>query len=107
LALSRAALPGKIEYTSDDLIATVNDILSRPEYAPDDRYLGAMARFCPYDDGNATERVIEWFFYGDVAKVKLIPSSSKKRVCFWGGRMSEIDESSQFLERLRRRAEQG
>lgn len=107
LALSLDALPGVIAYDSDELISATKRFAKQEVFLPDDRYLGASARFCPYDDGKSTKRVIDWFFNGKTSEVRLIANTRKKRVCFWGGRMVDSSETDAFMERLRTRVAEG
>ena len=56
-----AEAPGPLCRTMDDLMAALDDLdgVAR-EYA--DRYAAFRARYCPYDDGHASRRVVERVF---------------------------------------------
>ncbi|MCW7538932.1 XcbB/CpsF family capsular polysaccharide biosynthesis protein [Aquabacterium sp. A7-Y] len=55
-------LPGSVCYTRESLVATLNGCLSRSGSHADETYKQAVTRFCPYDDGHASERVAAAFF---------------------------------------------
>lgn len=62
LNLTENELPGSVVKAGNELIDAVTDSLNDNE--PDSHYMATKARFCPFDDGKSTERIINWFFYG-------------------------------------------
>ncbi|MBY7144659.1 CDP-glycerol glycerophosphotransferase family protein [Virgibacillus sp. NKC19-3] len=70
LNLAESELPGSVVKTSDQLVAGVADSLKNNK--PDSHYLAAKRRFCPYDDGNSTQRIINWFFYGNSQDINIV-----------------------------------
>jgi CDP-glycerol glycerophosphotransferase len=53
--------PGPIAMTTEELADAVTAELAR-EGGPDERYLRFVERFCPHEDGHASDRVIDAFF---------------------------------------------
>lgn len=72
LNLGEDELPGTIAKDSGQLIAAVTEKLKNGE--PDSHYLAGKDRFCPYDDGKTSERVVKWFFYGDDLEINFAES---------------------------------
>ncbi len=59
--------PGPVARTVDELAAHVDEISGAREPLPAhaERYATARARFCPHEDGGATDRVIDVVFRGE------------------------------------------
>src|SRR5699024_6400985 len=56
---------------------------------PTANYIKAQVRFCTYDDGNSSERVVRWFFYGDSTGIDLVDSDREnKSYLYLGGVLS-------------------
>lgn len=106
LLLDKSELPGPIVTTSDELIATVSDLTAR-SYIPDEKYRRAQAKFGPYDDGQASDRTIRWFFQGDSADIRLVETRQRPSIIFWGGRLDKGKKTRDFLESVRIAAEAG
>lgn len=102
LNLEEDDLPGVIVKSSENLVEQVR-ILLQGSFPPEEteRYRRAKERFCPHEDGAASRRAVEWFFFGDTSGVKVIPRSWKRSVVFWGGRLTGGPQVADFLARLR------
>lgn len=74
-------LPGEKTFSRDELINTVKKQLETKDYKPDAAYKKAIDRFCPHDDGKATERVIDFFFKGDTTH-EIVISNNKQNLLF-------------------------
>jgi len=70
LNLSEEELPGTIVKNTEELLEAVENHLVND--APNDHYLKGKQRFCPYDDGKSTERVVAWFFFGDQTDIEFV-----------------------------------
>lgn len=106
LLLDKSELPGPIVTTSDELIATVND-LTADTFSPDEKYRQAQSKFVPHDDGYASDRTIRWFFHGDTGNTKLIETRKRPSILFWGARLDKGKKTRDFLESVRIAAEAG
>jgi len=104
LNLTEEELPGKVVKTNTELVSNVAKKLEH--YKPTSKYLAAKNRFCPYDDGKSTEKVVRWFFYGDDRDIKYVNQKKKeKSYLFLGGKLSDksnIDNLVSELNELKR-----
>ncbi|WP_244814787.1 CDP-glycerol glycerophosphotransferase family protein [Caballeronia sp. Lep1P3] len=66
----------------------------------EEQYEKAIARFCPYDDGNATDRAID-FFLRDANVGKVITARhDRPRLLFFGGHFAPNGITSSFVSLL-------
>lgn len=99
LNLREDELPGSVAKTSEQLIAAVANSLQHDK--PSSDYLAAKDRFCPYDDGKSTERVVKWFFYGDSRNISFVDhNKSAKSYLFLGGALRDASGISDFVDTL-------
>lgn len=54
--------PGPVVTTTEALAEAVGDVVGTEPGATDDRYRRFIERFCPHEDGGASDRVIDAFF---------------------------------------------
>ena len=88
LNLSEDELPGSVAKTSQQLVDAVADKLQNDK--PSSHYLAVKNRFCPYDDGRSTERVVKWFFYGDNHDINFVNDvKPAKSYLYLGGVLSD------------------
>ncbi|MEN1967743.1 CDP-glycerol glycerophosphotransferase family protein [Lentibacillus sp. N15] len=88
LNLNEDELPGSVAKTSKQLVSVIEDKLRYDK--PSSHYLTAKSRFCPYDDGKSTERIVNWFFYGDNRNIRFVDREKAVRSClFLGGMLSD------------------
>ncbi|WP_166973430.1 CDP-glycerol glycerophosphotransferase family protein [Brevibacterium atlanticum] len=106
LLLDKSELPGPIVATADELVATVNGLIS-DDYVPTKHYRSAQKKFCPHDDGNATSRTINWFIRDDASDVNLIETRERPSIIFWGGRLDNGKKTEEFLRSVGEAAERG
>lgn len=106
LLLDLDELPGPVVTDTDTLKSTASSLLEG-DYFPTDEYLSAKARFCPHDDGRASERTKQWFFGDDEAEVNHVDARTKPSVIYWGGRLDESVKTQHFLDHLKKDAESG
>lgn len=60
------ALPGSVCYDADELIKQVASAVAEGTEATDtERWAAAKQQFCPREDGGASARVIDFFFFGN------------------------------------------
>ncbi|MCJ7840644.1 CDP-glycerol glycerophosphotransferase family protein [Lederbergia sp. NSJ-179] len=84
LNLSEDELPGTVAKNSQQLIDAVMNKLQNDK--PSSHYLAAKNRFCPYDDGRSSERIVKWFFYGDNQDINFVDRvKSGKSYLYLGG----------------------
>src|SRR5699024_5507088 len=99
LNLREDELPGSVAKTSEQLVAAVANSLQHDK--PSSDYLDAKDRFCPYDDGKSTERVVKWFFYGDSRNISFVDhNKSAKSYLFLGGALRDASGISDFVDTL-------
>ena len=103
LTLQLDELPGTLVYNKDNLKSVVTDLV-QGDYAPTPDYLRARDRFCPHDDGYASERTKQWFFDGSGSSVKHVSARARRSVVFWGGRLDKSDKTKRFLDQLKSEA---
>src|SRR5690625_389567 len=82
-------LPGVIAKTSEELKNAVKEKLQNNK--PNTHYLAAKKRFCPYDDGQSTDRIINWFFYDNTQDINIIPKSKKFKSIHLVGDVNNIE----------------
>src|SRR5699024_927948 len=64
-------------------------------------YLKAKDRVCTYDDGNSSERVARWFFYGDSTGIDLVDSDREnKSYLYLGGVLSDKAKIPELVTEL-------
>ena len=66
--LDMADLPGTLCATVEDVREAITQGLGR-SVEDDPAYQQALARFCPFEDGNATRRAVDFLFFGSEASV--------------------------------------
>ncbi|NRA18806.1 MAG: CDP-glycerol glycerophosphotransferase family protein, partial [Oceanospirillaceae bacterium] len=97
LYFDKSCLPGKVADNTDDLI----EVLLNLDYKekPDENYDLARSSFVPHEDGNASERVVSWFFGGilpeGVAEEKV--SRKSHNIIVFGGEFQPNGITSSFI----------
>lgn len=74
-------LPGRKSFSRDEMIKSVRSAIKRKENTPGVNYTQAIDRFCPNEDGHATNRVID-FFLGGSNNLEYRPVTDKKTILF-------------------------
>lgn len=77
-------LPCAKVFTRSEMISTVKDTLDNTSRVLDSRYKRAITKFCPYEDGNATARTIDFLFKGDESHV-VASDNSKRNIFMYAG----------------------
>src|SRR5699024_11752998 len=94
--LVERVLPGNIEITSNQLIKVIKKRLKKDK--PSSHYLKAKERFCTYDDGRSSEKVVNWFFYNDVQNIEFVENNdAEKSYLFLGGSLDNKSEISTMV----------
>lgn len=91
-----AELPGTQCFDIEKLcgkIATLAD--SWPVF--DEQYDDEIARFCPYDDGNATDRAVDFFLRDANAGKVITARHDRPRLLFFGGHFAPNGITSSFV----------
>ncbi len=106
LNLTEDELPGSVVKTGDQLVASVVDNLNND--SPSSRYLAAKKRFCPYDDGRSTERIVRWFFLEDDRDINFVHEEklAKSWLCL-GGMLSEKSSIESLVSKLNELVQDG
>lgn len=96
--ISNDKLPGPIAYNVNelaDLISNINAVSD--EYK--DRYKEMQKDFTKYEDGNVTERVINYIFGDNKARVNVIDNleGSKQKILIYPGGMRDNGITSSFI----------
>ena len=89
-------MPGPVCRTGEELKSALERAL-REEYTPDQKHLDALARFCPFEDGRASERVADFFFKDGRAEVPALQSDSRRRVLIFPGAFIPNGITASFL----------
>lgn len=96
LNLSIDELPGHIAKNTEELVSSVDYCLKNQD--PSDNYLEAKKRFCPYDFGESSNHVIQWFFKDDTTKVDIIPfEKSNDKILFLLGKLSNNENVNNLI----------
>ncbi|MER8027001.1 CDP-glycerol glycerophosphotransferase family protein [Glutamicibacter protophormiae] len=100
LALEIDELPGFIAFTSEELRSRVS-ALNEHDYEETYKYKECRKKYCTYDEGDSTRKVVEWFFFDEKSNIKIVdPSSGKQTMIFWGGRLDDSKERENFLTKI-------
>ena len=76
-------LGGKIAINQKELVEALGEYISNP--IVDKLQKEAKDRFCLYDDGNATKRVVDMLFFNKQDTLDIVPKSNKKSILIFGG----------------------
>lgn len=89
LNLSEEELPGKVVKNQKDLIRAIKHYKINKK--PSEHYLKIQKRFCPYDQGISSKKVVDWFLYNINAGVdiKRCNKAIKKELYILGNNISE------------------
>jgi len=96
LYLQPAELPGAVCLDVAEVVAEVRALVLAKAFIPDKAYLGAQARFCPHDDGQATQRVVDFFFHDDRSHVVSV-ATERKKLLFFAGQLMTNGVTTSFL----------
>lgn len=99
LNLSEDELPGTIAKTSEELRTAVVSKLKNNQ--PSAHYLAAKERFCPYDDGRSTERVVQWFFYDNPTDIEVLKPLESYKSLYLIGEMYDEKRFASLTEELK------
>lgn len=78
LYFERCTWPGEVLESIDDVVAELHRQLSGGSLVPHANFASNLAEFAPMEDGHATQRVIDFFFFGD--ETCLLESEHDERV---------------------------
>jgi CDP-glycerol glycerophosphotransferase len=77
-------MPGDVFRSPDSLAAGVRSQLSKPR-EPDAAYMAARTRFCPHEDGSASQRAVDAFFSPRTAGLREQYPPRKTSLLFYPG----------------------
>lgn len=112
LNLELEDLPGAVAFSREELASTVQSIARELSESDENRdfardplqgaeYKHAQQRFCPHEDGESSQRAINFFIKDDTNG---IPSrkvrDGRRTIAFWAGNLPEGPESEAFLRRV-------
>lgn len=97
VTLERSELPGEVVDDPDDLVPTLEHLLD-DSFVPPEKYRRAKERFCPHDDGRASERTTRWFFDNHSDGIEIVRARTRPSTLFFGGRLDKTSATEAFLE---------
>jgi len=93
-------LPGELCAEIEDVREAIMEGLSGQSLKDDSAYRQAQARFCPFEDGNATRRAVEFFFFGSDECVVDRYEDSRKSIIMYNGMFPINGITSSYLSLL-------
>lgn len=106
LNLTIDELPGYIAENTTNLVSLVEYSLSHPE--PSYEYLQAKERFCPYDYGESSKHVVQWFLEDDISDVNIVPTDKyNEKVLYLIGQLPDINNISNLIANIKATIEEG
>ncbi len=91
-------LGGQICSTNKELISSLENIVQTTNI--DKKQQEAQKKFCLYDDGQATMRVIDLIFFNKKDKCQLIEKVQKRSILFYGGPFIPNGITTSFINLL-------
>lgn len=91
-------LGGDICYTVDELKHSVEKAVLYSEITTTQK--NAQEKFCPYDDGFASKRVVDLFFFDKISAIKLVTKNNKKSILLYGGNFTPNGINTSYLNLL-------
>ncbi len=88
-------LGDSISYTNKELVKMVKNSINSNKISSIQKK--AQLKFCPYDDGNATKRVIELFFFNKQDNLKIVKAPKKHSILIYGGAFIPNGVTTSFL----------
>jgi CDP-glycerol glycerophosphotransferase len=98
LYFSMEDMPGQKCFTSEELFVAVNDAIEMPVL--DNRYKSAQNRFCPYEDGDVTRKVVDLVFFGDKNSIYVKKPDNRTSLLLFGGVFQPNGILTSFLNLL-------
>lgn len=89
-------LPGILCENIDEVKSSVHDALAFNPISSES-YDAAISRFCQHEDGQASQRAVEFFLQGDTRFCVSRPSSDNKKILFFAGHFIPNGITSSFL----------
>lgn len=106
LNLTIDELPGYIAENTSNLISLVDYCLSHPE--PSYKYLQAKDRFCPYDYGESSKHVAQWFFEDNINDVNIVPTDKyNEKVLYLIGQLPDTNNINNLITNIKSTTEEG
>ncbi|MFD2750940.1 CDP-glycerol glycerophosphotransferase family protein [Virgibacillus siamensis] len=96
LYLNLKELPGEVVQSSDQMIASVQDLLLT-SFQPTNKYLEAKAKYVMKDDGNVSKRVIDWFLFDKTTVDIIDKDTTKEKILFYAGSFQPNGITSAFI----------
>jgi len=93
-------LPGKLCMEIEAVRGAIMQALSGQSVKDDPVYRQAQARFCPFEDGNATRRAVEFFFFGSDEYLVDRYEDSRKSIIMYNGMFPINGITSSYLSLL-------
>jgi len=93
-------LPGALCKEMSEVRAAIAQGLGK-SVKDDAAYRQAMARFCPFEDGNSTRRAVEFLFFGSEERVVNRYDDTRKSIIMYNGMFPANGITASFLNLLR------
>lgn len=112
LNLDLDELPGSVAFTTAELVAAVEEAVTALRSLPvghdlpsepvqGEKYRLAQLRFSPHEDGNASQRAVDFFFKDEIGSTPVVACrDDRKSVVYWAGTFKEEAESNDFLTQV-------
>lgn len=94
LSLDMATLPGDLCQTREQLQSCLQANLTQPQLKGDQAQ--AQEQFYPHEDGQASQRAIEFFFFGDDSRCYQPPADNRQKLLFYQGNFIPNGITSSF-----------
>ncbi|WP_404290912.1 CDP-glycerol glycerophosphotransferase family protein [Glutamicibacter arilaitensis] len=85
LYFERESWPGEVSDNIEDLVHSLHQALEAPAGAAHPNFAENLEQFAPLEDGNASARVIEFFFCGDDKHVLAPEVDTRTKLLFYQG----------------------
>lgn len=95
LSLDISTLPGQLCYNREQLAHCVQQQLAQPQLAGDLKQ--ARNSFYPHEDGQASRRAVEFFFFNNTSQLHAAPAEQRKKLLFYQGNFIPNGITSSFL----------
>lgn len=94
LYLNLEELPGQVVQTRE---ALVDAIANAEERFDEPGHSAAIERFCPWDDGNVTKRVVDWAFQNKEECIRLVSVPKSIDIIFYPGALIPNGIATSFI----------
>ncbi|KIQ97617.1 CDP-glycerol glycerophosphotransferase family protein [Lysobacter sp. A03] len=93
-------LPGTVCCTTESLVEALAHEIRKPD-GKSERYKAAREKFSPHEDGEATNRTIEFFFQDSTSSVVSTVADTRSSILFYEGQFIPNGITSSFLNLMK------